>query len=60
MIKKYWWIIAAGMIMTGFVVKAAYAQRGCFAIGGEFLITPFLVISRMLCEQIGDEIGKWF
>lgn len=49
---KYFITAILGAILTPFAHKAATAQRGYFAIGGEFLIIPLLILIVFIGEQI--------
>ena len=37
---RYWARTSVGLILTGIAVRAAYLERGFFAIGGEWFIFP--------------------
>lgn len=49
-ISRNWMQIIAGLILTGVFVKAAYAERGHVAYGGEWLTLPLILMAR----SIGD------
>lgn len=43
-ISKNWIWIVAGLILTEVSVKAAYAERGYIAYGGEWLVLPLVLM----------------
>ncbi|WP_213997010.1 hypothetical protein [Tepidanaerobacter syntrophicus] len=58
--QKHWLYIIAfttGAILTPAAIHSAYIQRGYFAIGGEYLIIPFMLIMARLVEAITKTIN---
>ena len=58
--KKYlvknWHLILAGIALTAFAVPHTYKTRGYFAIGGEWLILPVILMMEFLAEIAIQEI----
>lgn len=50
--KIYWFLIAIGLILTPMAHKFETSRRGYAAIGGEFLIIPFLALVALLIKQM--------
>jgi hypothetical protein len=59
-ITRNWWLIAAGMVLTAASVQTAYEQRGYWAIGGEYLILPILLIAEDLLRGTIGAITEIF
>jgi len=54
LLLRYWFPITLGLVLTAIAVQAAYAERGGFYVGGEYLITPIAcLIHYGLRELIG-------
>lgn len=54
--------IAAGVLLTAWAVKYAYAQRGYFAIGSEyvFMFLPCVVsFAEFIVDDIRGERARW-
>ena len=57
-LTKNWRLILAGIVLTAFAVPHTYKTRGYFAIGGEWLILPvILLIDYMVREVVQDVFG---
>ena len=57
-LAKNWHLILAGIALTAFAVPHTYSTRGYFAIGGEWLILPvILLIDYMVREVVQDVFG---
>lgn len=59
-LNKHWLYIVAfgvGLMLTPMSIRAAYIQRGYFAIGGEYLIIPFMLLVTMLIDEIKAAIN---
>ncbi|WP_213996432.1 hypothetical protein [Tepidanaerobacter syntrophicus] len=50
--KLYTIAFIVGTVFTPLAIHSAYIQRGYFAIGGEYLIIPFMLIMARLVEAI--------
>lgn len=48
----------AGLLLTPFAVKAAYIQRGYFAIGGELLVPVLFVVVVAVGAELRGKDGK--
>lgn len=55
---RYWIAFIIGLILTPFAHKAATAQRGYFAVGGEILIIPLLMILVLAADQVKEIINE--
>lgn len=53
-ISKKWLLIVAGLVLTGIFVKAAYAERGYAAYGGEWLTLPIILIGSEVFGRFID------
>ena len=49
-ILREWFPISIGMVLTVKVVQVAYNQRGVFALGGECLVLPVVVLGAYILE----------
>ena len=54
-ILENWWILCIGILLTAWAVCVEYENRGGFSIGGEWLITPFLILVKRLLLVMQDE-----
>ena len=58
--KKYlvknWHLILAGIALTAFAVPHTYKARGCFAIGGEWLILPVILMIAYMVKVFTQDI----
>ena len=55
---KNWHLLLAGIALTAFALPHTYSIRGYFAIGGEWLILPvILLIDYMVREVVQDVFG---
>lgn len=43
-LAKNWHLILTGIVLTAFAVPHTYKARGYFAIGGEWLILPVILM----------------
>jgi len=59
-LKRYWWLLAVGMVLTKYSVEYAYQERGYWAVGGEYLVIPMLLMVACLAESIIREIRETF
>ncbi len=63
-LKQHWVYVTAfgvGLMLTPFAIRAAYAARGYFAVGGEYLVLPIALLIAGLIDSIKetlDEIKK--
>ena len=55
-LAKTWHLILAGIALTAFAVPHTYSTRGYFAIGGEWLILPVILMMEFLAEIAIQEI----
>lgn len=49
-ILREWFPISIGMVLTVKAVQVAYNQRGVFALGGECLVLPVVVLGAYILE----------
>lgn len=58
--KKYlvknWHLILAGIALTAFALPHTYSIRGYFAIGGEWLILPVILMFDYLVRAVMKDI----
>lgn len=59
-VKRYisinWFWIVVGLILTEVAVKAAYAERGYVAYGGEWLTLPLVLMLAEMARNVGDAL----
>lgn len=57
---SFWYKVAAlaGLILMPFAVRAAYIQRGYFAVGGELLIPVLFVVLVVVGAELRGKDGK--
>lgn len=55
-ISRNWIWIVAGLILTEVSVKAAYAERGYIAYGGEWLTLPVVLMAVEMVRNIGKTV----
>lgn len=55
-ISRNWFWIVIGLILTEAAVKAAYAERGYVAYGGEWLTLPLVLMLVAIARNIGDAV----
>lgn len=51
-----WNLLSIGMVLTALAVIDQYYARGYFAIGSEWMITPFLFLVRRCIRDFMSEI----
>lgn len=60
--KKYlvknWHLILAGIALTAFALPHTYSIRGYFAIGGEWLILPVILMIAYMVKVFTQDIFK--
>jgi len=55
MTREYWIHVVAiivGLVMTPLALQSAYAARGYFAVGGEWLVLPLCLVGATLLNGI--------
>jgi len=55
MTREYWIHVVAiivGLVMTPLALQSAYAARGYFAVGGEWLVLPLCLAIATLIEGL--------
>jgi hypothetical protein len=57
-ISRNWLLIIIGLVFTAISVKAAYIERGYWAIGGEYFVLPVLLMGAEIVRGIADEISE--
>ena len=55
-LAKNWHLIFTGIALTAFAVPHTYSIRGYFAIGGEWLILPVMLMMDSLVKIAMQEI----
>ncbi len=55
-LTKNWHLILAGIALTAFAVPYTYKVRGYFAIGGEWLILPVILMAAYLVKAVMRDI----
>lgn len=55
-LAKNWYLILAGIVLTAFTVPHTYEARGYFAIGGEWLILPVILMLDCLVRVVAQDI----
>ena len=62
MTREYWIHVVAiivGLAMTPIALQSAYAARGYFAVGGEWLVLPLcLVVATVVTGTINKKEGQ--
>lgn len=54
-ILKNWIWIVVGVLLTAWAVEYTYRQRGYIAVGGEWLITPIILLVVHFTRQFVRE-----
>ena len=57
-LTKNWRLILAGIVLTAFAVPHTYTTRGYFAIGGEWLILPAILMTAYMVKVFTQDIFK--
>lgn len=57
-LTKNWRLILAGIVLTAFAVPHTYKTRGYFAIGGEWLILPVILMIAYMVKVFTQDIFK--
>lgn len=55
-LAKNWYFILAGTSLTAFAVPYTYKVRGYFAIGGEWLILPVILMAAYFAKVFMQDI----
>lgn len=55
-ISRNWFWIVAGLVLTEVAVKAAYAERGYMAYGGEWLTLPLVLMLVEMARNVRDAV----
>ena len=55
-LTKNWRLILAGIVLTAFALPHTYSIRGYFAIGGEWLILPVILMFDYLVRAVMKDI----
>jgi hypothetical protein len=59
-LNKHWLYAIAGsmgLVLTPVAIRSAYIQRGYFAVGGEWLVLPLVLMVAMLINEIKAAIN---
>ena len=51
-LAKNWHLILAGIALTAFAVPHTYETRGYFAVGGEWLILPVILLIDYMVREV--------
>jgi hypothetical protein len=54
-LNKHWLYAIAGsmgLVLTPVAIRSAYIQRGYFAVGGEWLVLPLVLLIAMLIDEL--------
>ena len=57
-LAKNWHLILPGIVLTAFAVPHTYKTRGYFAIGGEWLILPVILMIAYMVKVFTQDIFK--
>ena len=57
-LTKNWRLILAGIVLSAFAVPHTYKTRGYFAIGGEWLILPAILMTAYMVKVFTQDIFK--
>ena len=57
-LTKNWRLILAGIVLTAFAVPHTYKTRGYFAIGGEWLILPAILMTAYMVKVFKQMLFK--
>lgn len=55
-LAKNWCLILAGVALTAFAVPYTYETRGYFAVGGEWLILPVILMFDYLVRAVMEDV----
>lgn len=55
-LAKNWHLILTGIALTAFSVPHTYQTRGYFAVGGEWLILPVILMFDYLVRKIMQDV----
>ena len=55
-LAKNWHLILAGVALTAFTVPHTYETRGYFAVGGEWLILPVILMFDYLVRAVMQDV----
>lgn len=55
-LAKNWHLILTGIALTASAVSYTYSARGYFAIGGEWLILPVILMAAYLAKAVMRDI----
>ncbi len=51
-IKEHKAYVVTGLLLTPIAIHSAYMGRGYFAIGGEYLVLPMMVMLAMTIDEV--------
>lgn len=57
-LAKNWHLILAGVALTAFAVPYTYQTRGYFAVGGEWMILPVILMVAYFTKVLMEDIFK--
>lgn len=59
-LAKNWYLILAGIVLTAFAVPHVYETRGYFAVGGEWLVLPVILMAAYFAKVFMQDILNIF
>ncbi len=55
-LAKNWRLILAGTLLTAFAAAHTYEARGYFAVGGEWLVLPVILMFDCLVRAVMQDV----
>lgn len=55
-VLTYGALTVIGAVLQEYAVEAAYAERGCWAIGGEWLVLPVCLMMGQLARSLRETL----
>ena len=59
-IDRNWILLVTGLILTRKAVEFAYAERGCVAFGGEWLVLPVMMMLVHIVRDVRSSLFATF
>ncbi len=56
-IRRNWYWVALGTVLTKFAVRYTYQERGYVAYGGEWLVLPVILMTVYLVRDVKNSIN---
>ena len=59
-LAESWCVCALGIAATGYCVKRAYEIRGYFAVGGEWMVFPLVLMAAYMIRELLKFLSTMF